>query len=127
MTAHRMRARFARVITSATVTALIASIAITSTALAETPGRSKLSKEDRQRLAAATVSGSATVTMLFATVETSTGAVANALRALGALVRKQDADVGYIRADVPADQADAASKLPGVVGSELDQVLDRKS
>jgi len=62
--------------------------------------------------------------MLFATVETSTGSVANALRALGATVRKQDSDVGYIRADVPTDKADVAAKLAGVVGSELDQVFD---
>jgi subtilisin family serine protease len=61
--------------------------------------------------------------MLFATVETSTGSVANALRALGATVRKTDADVGYIRADVPTDKAEAAAKLPGVVASELDQVF----
>jgi len=124
MTAHRMRTRLARVLTTATVTALVASIAIASTALAESPGRSKLSKEDRGRLAAATANGSATVTMLFATVETSTGSVANALRALGATVRKQDSDVGYIRADVPTDKADVAAKLAGVVGSELDQVFD---
>jgi hypothetical protein len=124
MTAHRMRTRLARVLTTATVTALVASIAIASTALADSPGRSKLSKEDHQRLAAATANGSATVTMLFATVEASTGSVANALTALGATVRKQDADVGYIRADVPTDKADAAAKLAGVVGSELDQVFN---
>jgi subtilisin family serine protease len=119
-----MRARLARVLTTAIVTALVASIAIASTAFADSPGRSKLSKQDRERLAAATANGSATVTMLFATVEGSTGAVAGALAALGATVRRQDADVGYIRADVPTDQADAAAKLPGVVGSELDQVFD---
>lgn len=124
MTAHRMRTRLARVLTTATVAALVASIAIASTALAESPGRSKLSKEDHQRLAAATANGSATVTMLFATVESSTGSVATALTALGATVRKQDADVGYIRADVPTDQADIAAKLTGVVASELDQVFD---
>jgi hypothetical protein len=123
MTAHRMRTRLARVLTTATVTVLVASIAIASTALADSPGRSKLSKQDRERLAAATASGSATVTMLFATAETSTGAVANALRALGATVRRQDADAGYIRADVPTDKADLASKIPGVEGSELDQVF----
>jgi subtilisin family serine protease len=124
MTAHRMRTRLARVLTTATVTALVASIAIASAGLADSPGRSKLSKEDRERLAAATANGSATVTMLFATVESSTGSVANALRALGATVRKQDADVGYIRADVPTDKVDAAAKIAGVVGSELDQVFD---
>lgn len=124
MAAHRMRTRLARVLTTATVTALVASIAIASSALAESPGRSKLSKEDHERLAAATANGAATVTMLFATVESSTGSVANALTALGATVRKQDADVGYIRADVPTDKADIAAKLAGVVASELDQVFN---
>jgi subtilisin family serine protease len=123
MTEHRLRARFARVFTVATAAALIASVSIASTAIAEEPGRSKLSKEDRQRLATAAANRSSTVTMLFATVETSTGSVANALRALGATVRKTDADVGYIRADVPTDRADAAAKLAGVVASELDQVF----
>ncbi|MEP6694145.1 MAG: S8 family serine peptidase [Chloroflexota bacterium] len=98
-------------------------MAIASTALAEAPGNSKLSKQDRERLATAAANGSATVTMLFATVEASTAAVANALTTLGATVRKQDADVGYIRADVPTDKADAAAKLAGVVGSELDQTF----
>jgi hypothetical protein len=119
-----MRTRLARVLTTATITALVASIAIASTALAETPGKSKLSKQDRQLLAAAAANGSATVTMLFATAETSTGSVANALRALGATVRKQDSDVGYIRADVPTDKADLAAKIAGVEGSELDQVFN---
>lgn len=124
MADHRMRARLVRVLTAATVTALIASIAITSTAFADSPGRSKLSKQDRERLATAAANGSATVTMLFATVEGSTGAVASALAALGATVRRQDADVGYIRADVATDKADLAAKIAGVEGSELDQVFD---
>ncbi|HEV8655656.1 MAG TPA: S8 family serine peptidase [Candidatus Limnocylindria bacterium] len=123
MTTYRLRARAARMLTSAIVTALVASIAIASTVLADSPGR-KLSKEDRERLVIATANGATTVTMLFATVESSTGSVANALRALGATVRKQDSDVGYIRADVPTDKADAAAKIAGVVGSELDQVFD---
>jgi subtilisin family serine protease len=123
MAAQSLRARIARAFSFVTAGALIVTLSLTSTAFADSPGQ-KLSKQDRQRLAAATVSGAKTVTMLFATVETSTGSVANALRALGATVRKEDADVGYIRADVPADKADAASKLPGVVGSELDQVFN---
>ncbi len=113
----------ARLLSALVVGTLIASIT-TSAAFAAPSDRSKLSKEDRERLAAATANGSSTVTMLFATNEALTGDVANALRGLGATVRKVDGDVGYIRADVPTDQADAASKLNGVVGSELDQVFD---
>lgn len=119
MARHRT---FARVIAFVTVIALLA--LATSAATLAAPGGPKLSKADRERLATATANGSSTVTMLFATVETSTSSVAAALTALGATVRKVDGDVGYIRADVPTDQADAAAKLPGVVGSELDQTFD---
>src|SRR2546423_435429 len=86
-------------------------------------GPAKLSKADRQLIAAASVNGQP-VTMLFATLESATASVASQLRALGAVVRKQDADVGYIRADVPADKVDAAAKIDGVQGVEADQTFD---
>ncbi|HEY6959418.1 MAG TPA: S8 family serine peptidase [Candidatus Limnocylindria bacterium] len=111
----------ARVLVFVCVISLMA--LLTGPAVAAASSTGKLSKADRERLAAATANGAATVTMLFATVETSTSSVAAALTALGATVRKTDADVGYIRADVPTAKADQAAKLPGVVGSELDQVF----
>jgi subtilisin family serine protease len=116
--------RYARVVLSAL--AIIALLVTVSGAALAAPGdkSTKLSKQDRERLAAATANGQSSVTMLFATVEGQTGSVASALRALGATVRVTDGDVGYIRADVPADKADAASKLAGVAGSELDQIFD---
>ena len=117
------RSVYARAFAFVLVAALIATVG-TSAALAGQNDRSKLSKQDRERLALATANGASSVTMLFATIEAQTGSVASALRALGATVRKTDSDVGYIRADVPADKADAAAKLPGVVGSELDQTFD---
>jgi hypothetical protein len=120
MGGSRVRARF---LVFACVIALVT--LLTATAVTAAPsGNAKLSKADRERLAEATANGAATVTMLFATVETSTSSVASALAALGATVRKTDSDVGYIRADVPTAQVDAAAKLPGVVGSELDQVFN---
>ena len=115
--------RYARALLSVvTILALLATITVSAFAA---PGdrSTKLSKQDRERLAAAVANGQSTVTMLFATVESSTGSVAAALRALGATVEKIDGDVGYIRAAVPADKADQASKLAGVAGSELDQVF----
>jgi subtilisin family serine protease len=120
---HRVSARLTRALTLITAGALIASISLTSTAFADSPGQ-KLSKQDRTRLATAVANNAPTVTVLFATVESSTGAVANAVRALGATVRKQDVDVGYIRADVPTDKVDLAMKIAGVVAAELDQVFD---
>jgi hypothetical protein len=124
MAAQRLRPRLTRALTLITAGALIASISLTSTAFADSPNSKKLSKDDRDRLAAASVSGAARVTMLFATVESATGSVARALSSLGATVRKQDADVGYIRADVPTGQVEAAARLTGVVAAELDQVFD---
>src|SRR5437762_2590849 len=114
---------FARGLTLITVIGLLA-MASASSALAAPGNSGGLSKQDRERLATATANGASTVTMLFATIESSTGSVAAALSALGATVRKTDADVGYIRADVPTNSADAAAKLPGVQGSELDQTFD---
>lgn len=124
MTAHWMRARLTRALTFITAGALIASISLTSTAFADSPNPKKLSNDDRARLATAIAAGATQVTMLFATIESATAAVASGLVSLGATVRKQDADVGYIRADVPTDKVELAAKLPGVVASELDQVFD---
>jgi subtilisin family serine protease len=85
-------------------------------------GPAKLSKADRQAIAAASVNGQP-VTLLFATLESATASVASQLRGMGATVRKQDTDVGYIRADVPADKVDAAAKIAGVQGVEADQTF----
>jgi hypothetical protein len=124
MAAQPLRARITRALSVVTAGALIASISLTSTAFADSPNSKKLSIDDRNRLASAAASGATRVTMLFATVESATASVARSLGSLGATVRKQDADVGYIRADVPTDKVDLAAKLPGVVASELDQVFD---
>src|SRR5437762_6845030 len=91
---------FARGLTLITVIGLLA-MASGYSALAAPGNSGGLSKQDRERLATATANGASTVTMLFATIESSTGSVAAALSALGATVRKTDADVGYNRADVP--------------------------
>src|SRR5262245_54574043 len=116
--------RYARVFLSGiAISALLLSITVAS--LAAPGARSgKISKDDRERLDAAIANGQSSVTMLFATIEAQTGNVASSLRALGATVRVTDGDAGYIRADVPTDRVDAAAKLPGVAGSELDQTFN---
>jgi subtilisin family serine protease len=105
--------------------AFVASITLASSALPASAGGgpAKLSKAGRQLAAAAAVNGQP-VTLLFATLESATSSVASELKALGATVRKIDTDVGYIRADVPADKVDAAAKIAGVQGVEADQVFD---
>lgn len=115
----------ARVLAQVLALALTASLVLVSSAAPAVAdgGPAKLSKADRQLIAAATVNGQP-VTLLFATLESATNSVAAQLRALGATVRKVDADVGYIRADVPAGAVDAAAKIDGVQGVEADQVFD---
>jgi len=112
----------ARVIAGAVIASLVLALALPTVASAD-PGN-KPSKKDRELVAAAVANGESTVTMLFATSKGATGAVASALRALGATVRKEEAAVGYIRANVPTDKIDAAAKITGVLGSEVDQVWD---
>jgi len=112
----------ARVIAGAVIASLVLALALPTVASAD-PGN-KPSKKDRELVAAAVANGESTVTMLFATSKGATGAVASALRALGATVRKEEAAVGYIRANVPTDQVDAAAKISGVLGSEVDQVWE---
>ena len=128
MAALRLRARLARVLTVATVTALIASVALASTAVAEQPGRSKLSKQDRERLAAAAANGSSTVTMLFATVEASTGSVANALEwAHTPLARSAVTSAVPTSSRAPTTRTGAVHRLAGTLASGRGTVLiDRR-
>ena len=119
----RLATRARAVAVTLTVASLVIGILASSSPAFADPGGSKLSKEDRQRVAEATANGGS-VTLLFATVEPQTSSVAAQLQALGATVRRQDGDVGYIRADVPSDKVDAASKIAGVLAVEVDQVFE---
>ena len=112
----------ARVIAGAVIASLVLALALPASYATADPG-TKFSKKDREAIATAAVNGQ-NVTLLFATVESATGSVVAALQALGATVRKQDRDVGYIRADVPTDQAEAAAKIAGVLAVEADQVFE---
>ena len=105
------------------VIALVATSAPAS-ALAAAGDRPKLTKHSRELVATAIANRDATVTLLFATEEAKIRAVVSALRALGADVRKQDADAGYIRANVPTAVVDQAANLDGVLAADADEVFD---
>ena len=84
-------------------------------------GRKDLSKHDRELLAEARAQGKATVTLLIAAQPGANRTVANGIASLGGTVRHRDDEVSYIRAIVPIGQAEAAAKLNGVQGIELDE------
>lgn len=113
-----------RVLAGALIASLVLALAVPASYATADPGNNKPSKKDRELVAAAVASGESTVTMLFATTKGATGPVVAALQALGASVRKEEVAVGYIRANVPTDQVDAAAKVSGVLGSEVDQVWE---
>jgi subtilisin family serine protease len=86
-------------------------------------GRSGLSKQDRQLLAAAKAKGSATVTLLVAAQPGATKQVAAGLQGLGAGIAYRDDALGYVRATVPTDKADAVPGLAGVQAVDVDDVI----
>jgi subtilisin family serine protease len=106
------------------ITALLSVSAATPSLAGDPSPRPSLSKQDRERLAEAAANGASRVTVLFATTAAQTGNVASGVAALGGSVQYTDADLGYVRASVPAGKVDSASKLAGVLGTELDQTYD---
>ena len=88
----------------------------------EAPG-SRLGAHDDQLLAEARLAGQTTVTLLVAAKGGAARDAARQLEALGGIVRKQDAALGYLRVDIPIGQAKAAAALPAVEAVDLDEVL----
>jgi subtilisin family serine protease len=84
---------------------------------------SQLGKHDRELLATATAKGASTVTLLIAAAHGKNNAVISDLKSLGAVIRKADGDVSYIRADVPVSKVEAAANLSGIVAADLDEVI----
>ncbi|MDQ1738691.1 MAG: hypothetical protein QOE53_343, partial [Pseudonocardiales bacterium] len=85
--------------------------------------QSQIGKHDRQLLADATAQGKSTVTLLIAAAPGSNNSVISALTSLGAVVKKADSDVSYIRAVVPIGKVEAAGNLSGIVAADLDEVI----
>lgn len=92
-------------------------------ALAGPPSGPKLDKHDRELLAEARAQGRGTVTLLIASKPGANNQVASGLASVGASVRYRENDIGYIRAIVPIDKAEAAAALAGVEAADIDEVI----
>ena len=106
--------------------ALAASVVSVQSASAAPPApgkQSQIGKHDRELLAHATATGASTVTLLIAAAPGKNSSVITALKSLGAVIRKADGDVSYIRADVPTGKVEAAANLSGIVAADLDEVI----
>ena len=104
---------------------LLGGLALPGTATAAggaAPG-SRLGAHDDQLLAEARLAGKTTVTLLVAAKGGAAREAASQLEALGGIIRKQDAALGYLRVDIPIGQAKAAAALPAVEAVDLDEVL----
>jgi hypothetical protein len=110
-----------RLAVAAVAFTVLATLLPGAAAAKEPPGR--LSKQDRQTLAAAEVSGRDTVRVLIATKDGQGDAVAKAIRDLGGTIEYREDAVNYLRASVPTDKAQAASALGTVEGLELDRTI----
>jgi subtilisin family serine protease len=119
------RRQTAAVALTALATAIGGSLALPSTATAAggaVPG-SRLGAHDDQLLAEARAAGRSTVTLLVAAKGGAARDAVRQLEALGAVVRKQDAALGYVRVDIDIDKAKQAAALPAVEAVDLDEVL----
>ena len=119
------RRQTAAVALTALATAIGGSLALPSTATAAggaVPG-SRLGAHDDQLLAEARAAGKRTVTLLVAAKGGAARDAVRQLEALGAVVRKQDAALGYVRVDIAIDKAKQAAALPAVEAVDLDEVL----
>ncbi|MBH1933068.1 S8 family serine peptidase [Streptomyces sp. AV19] len=90
--------------------------------------KNKLGSHGAELLAKAKSKGERTVTMMIATAPGQTGQIAGRLDAIkGASVGKEYGKLGYVRATVPTDRADAAiaeaQRLPSVHGIDLKQEI----
>ncbi|GLZ29984.1 hypothetical protein Lesp02_21740 [Lentzea sp. NBRC 105346] len=67
--------------------------------------------------------GAKSVTVMVSVKEGRHDDVVKALRELGASVEAQDPKIGYVRAEVPIEKADAVPGLPGVSKVDVDEPL----
>lgn len=88
------------------------------------PGQEdKLGKRDREKLAEEIAKGSPTVTVMIAAEPGSSGRVAAEIESLGGEVKVREDELGYLRAEIPTHNVEAASKMLGIVAVDLDEVV----
>jgi len=82
----------------------------------------KLSKHDRALLAEARANGESRINVLVAT-NGGTRSVVSAIEGLGGTVGYKEDSLGYVRASLPLDKVEAASKLDGVFALDVDEII----
>ena len=83
----------------------------------------ELGDADRARLAEAQAAGKPTVTLLVAAERGRLAAAAEQLRGIGGVVAHTDADVDYLKVEVPTANAERAAKLDAVAAVDVDGLI----
>lgn len=108
----------------AIIAAIVVSLSFLAPAGAAPNGqKGRLSKHDRQLVAAARANGEATVTLLIAAQPGATNNVVRSISALGGIVRYRDDDISYIRAIIPTAKAESVAQLAGIEAVSLDEII----
>ncbi len=131
MTAHRMRARFARLFSAVISLALVASTlpmwaapaAASSPAAPAATGPSRLSAHALELLDAALAEGRTNVVIMAATRTSRGDTVARDLETLGGTIVSKDNALGYVSALMPTQSVKAASALTDVDVVDLDELI----
>ncbi|MGW0518800.1 S8 family serine peptidase [Crossiella sp. NPDC003009] len=96
-------------------------------AAAEPPGPVKqLDKADRGRIAEARGAGQSTVTLVVAAEQDRAAAAETELRELGGVVRAAEPAVGYLKVELPAEQAERAAALASVKAVDVEHLVHRE-
>ena len=125
---RRARARLVRRTGGGLVLVVFSSVLMAGQPVAAGSAGPVHGEPDRRRLAAAGTAGTAgapTVEVLLATERGQTVPVAAVIGARGGTVRYRHDGLGYLRAEVPADQVAALRLQPGVVAADLGEVIAR--
>src|SRR5436309_11501519 len=86
-------------------------------------GPGKLSKHERELIAAAKAKGTATIIVMIAAKDGATNLVVAGIEGLGGSVGFKDEQLGYVRARVPTDKVEAATGLDGVLALDVDELI----
>ncbi len=86
-------------------------------------GEDKLGKRDRERLNEELNNGTPTVTVMIAVEQGASGQVAAEIESLGGVVEHRVDEVGYLRAELPTQNVEAAAKMLGIVAMDLDELI----
>jgi subtilisin family serine protease len=86
-------------------------------------GPGKLSKNERALIAEAKAKGDSTIVVMIAARSGATNSVVSGIESLGGRVGYKDSQLDYVRARIPIDKVDAASRLDGVQALDVDELI----